>query len=215
MISLFNIVTSFFKKIAKMVIFYHFFIDLCLLEYFCRKYQYFLFLFAYFFGTFGYTNDGPFFHAKIACFIFSWYLIFTSFIVYCAFRFPPTKSFLYDLLGKDFVVKKIGNPGKEAWIKYFCAAMGGVFLNEAGRFADAYAITRNAQSVLDSTLSSLETERILSDKDRSDIARQAFALKNQMASKPPLGTLDRIAQIDSYNRMIENASKAGTRILGK
>jgi len=171
--------------------------------------------FAFFYGTFGYTETSDLSVFKLACFAFSWYLISTSLMVYCVFNVRFTRDYLYNLLGKDFVVKKIGNPGLRQLLKYGGAAVVGIGINDAGRLTESWVNVKNAQTSLEGTLSSLDQDTNLSAKDKSRIAKEAFATKNQMVMKPCEGTFDRLAKIDAYKSATTSVSNAASKIFGK
>ena len=63
-------------------------IDLCMLEFFGRKYTYLIFIFAFFVGNFDSSenlSDG-FVLFRFFCFCLSWYLISTSIFIFILFN---------------------------------------------------------------------------------------------------------------------------------
>ena len=208
------IVARYIKYLLERFTFYYFYIDLVLLEFFSRKYPYLLFLFTFFHGSFGYTQFAETSSFKIACLLFSWNLICTSIMVFCVFNLPFTRDYLYNLLGKDFVVKKFGNPGTAHLLKFAGVATAGYGVNELGRIADTYAIPKGAQVGLEGSLKSLEENTFLSDKDKAQLAKEAFHTKNNMLNRTPEGTFDRMAKMESYQKMTGNFSNALGKIFG-
>lgn len=189
------------KKLTNRILFFSLYFDLCLLEFFTRKYPYLFFLFTFFFGTFGYTENSSFF--KFSCFFFSWFLMSISLTVLCLFNLSMTKNYFYDLLGKDFVIRKMGNPGLETFIKYWAPLLGGLAANEAGRLLDSWAIIKTAQVGLESTLQLVQSDPSLSADEKAAMTQQAFLTKNQMLLRAPEGTIDRIFKIDTYKNMMK------------
>jgi hypothetical protein len=144
--------------------FYYFYIDLLLLPFFSRKYPYLIFIFTFFYGTFGYTQSAEI-RKEIACLLFSWNLISTSIMIFCVFNVPFTLDYLYNLLAKDFVIKKIGNRGTAQLWKYAGMAAAGCSVNEVGRVTDSFTIPKGAQEGLEGLLNKLEENIFLSEKE--------------------------------------------------
>ena len=205
------------KKIFDFFTYYYFLVDLYLLEYFSRKYPYCLFIFCYFFGTFGYTDalSDLQFVCKVLCLLFSWYLAYISMVVFCVFNIPSTKKYLYDLLGKDFVTSKIGNPGLDGLARFGGFAALGFAINEGGKIAGGYATVNNANEALKLALEGIEKSPYLSPKQKAIATLEAIRSQQQMVKTPPQGTLDRIAKIEAHRDMMEKATKAMKSIWGK
>ena len=206
-----------FKRAFDLFTYYSFVVDLYLLEYFSRKSPYCVFIFCYFYGTFGYT-DGLTdlqFVGKVFCLVFSWYLIFTSIMVFCVFNVSVTKKYLYDLLGKDFVVSKIGNPGWDAATRFGGFAVLGLAVNEGGKFVDGRTTVINGNDFLGAQLTVIEESPYLSPKQKSLATQQALKAHYQMAQKAPEGTLDRVAKIEAHRDMVSKATKAIKSFWGK
>ena len=137
----------FMKKCFKLFTYYTFKFNLCILEFFTRKIPYLFYLFAFTFGTFGNIEDLPTILVilKVICFMLSWYLIDTSFIIFIVFKIPTSKNYLYKLLGKEFVVEKIGNPGWKPLIRYIGPATAILTGNEIGRHFDGKRLQEQAE----------------------------------------------------------------------
>ncbi len=204
-------------KIAHMlerITFYYFYMEILLLEFFSRKYPYLIFVFTFFYANFGYTESAEISFFKVACLLFSWNLISTSIMIFCVFNIPLSRDYLYNLLGKDFVIKKIGNSGTAQLLKYTGMAVAGYGVNEVGRLADSFAIPKGAQEGLDGTLKSLEQNTFLPQKDKVQIAKDAFLTKNKMLTRTPEGTFDRMAKMENYQKMTGSVSGAFGKIFG-
>lgn len=212
--------TSYFqilKKIINLLTYYYFVVDLYLIEYFSRKYPYCVFIFCYFYGTFGYTDGLSDLHfvCKILCLVFSWYLVYISILVFCVFNIPSTKKYLYNLLGKDFVISKIGNPGIDGATRFGGFAVLGLGVNECGRLLEGYETVKNANEALAAQLAAIEGSHYLTTKEKAAATLEAINSHQQTVRRPPQGTFDRIAKIDAYKDMIARTAKAFTSIWGK
>lgn len=205
------------KKVFDFFIYYYFLVDFYLLKYFSRKYPYCVFIFCYFFGTFGYTEDlsDLQFVCKVLCLVFSWYLAYISIVVFCAFNIPSTKKYLYDLLGKDFVTSKIGNPALDGLARFGGFAALGFAINEGGKIAGGYATINNANDALKIEIEAIEESPYLSPKQKAAATQEALKSHQQMVKTPPQGTLDRIAKIEAHKDMIAKATKVIKSIWGK
>ena len=205
------------KKLFDFFTTYYFLVDLYLLEYFSRKYPYCIFIFCFFYGTFGYS-DGLTelqFLGKFVCLLFSWYLIYTSITVFCVFNISVTKEYLYNLLGKEFVVSKIGNLGLDALARFGGFAALGLAINEAGRLGDRYVIVGNATTALNIQLDAINKDPNLSVKQKAVAVEKALQSYRQMVKTPAQGTLDRTIKVEPYRGMMDSGLKAFKSIFGK
>lgn len=205
------------KKVFDFFLYYFFLIDLYLLGFFSKKYPYLLFIFFYTYGTFGYTDalTDLQFLVKFVCFLFSWYLVYTSFIVFCLFNIPTSKEYLSNLLGKEFVVEKIGNPGFEVFTKFTGFAVAGLAINEVGRLADGYVIVGTANSALTERQNVIENSSHMSPKDKKQAIQESLRIHGYMIRSQPQGTFDRITRVDAHQHMMSSASKAFTSFFKK
>ena len=207
-----QIITMLFKLIKRYLqfsVYYTLVIDLYLLEFFSRKYPYLLFLFSFFYGTFGYTSglsDHEYLF-KISCLLFSWYLVYTSLVVFLLFKIPTTKKYLYDLLGEPFVVSKIGNPGIRSLTKYGGVAVFGLTVNEIGRITDGYAKVANANALLDKEVERINKSCSMTQEQRATAEIEALREYGKTARSPSEGTFDKLAKTESRASMVESASK--------
>ena len=204
------------KKLLDFSLYYFFLVDLYLLSYFSKKVPYLFFVFSFAFGTFGYSKAlGEFlFLVKIACFLFSWYLISTSFIVFCVFNIPTSKRYLYNLLGKDFVSEKIGNPGLDTLAKYSGAPVLGLAVNEVGRVTDSVVIVKAANSALNERAHVIEGTDCLSAEEKGEELRASLKIHADMAQAKPQGTFDRMLKVEAHDQLVKRASEAVKGLFG-
>lgn len=208
--NLFRLIT----KGINYITYYFFLIDLYLLEFFSRKYQYLLFIFSFFYGTFGYTDAlsvGQYV-SKLGCFFFSWYLISASVMVFCAFNIPVTKNYLYNLLGKEFVISKIGNPGLDALARFGGFAAAGLTANEIGRVVDSYAKVSNGNEFLKIRLEEIDKNPNLTPFQKQLETKETLRLHAAMIQTPSEGTLDRMTKVEAHKSMMNRLSSSMAKI---
>ena len=193
------------KKLAENFVYYNLLVDLYLLAFFSKKYAYLFFVFAFFFGTFGYTDQltETQFCLKFVCFVFSSYLVYISVIVFVLFNVPLTKDYLYKLLGKEFVTSKIGHPGIAHLAKFGGLAASIVAVNETGRAADAVINSYNADKALNSQLESIDKTQNLTLNDKREATKDAFKMHHEIATRKPEGTIDRVCKIETIKGVSE------------
>lgn len=215
--NLYNNLTRLIKKGVDFFTYYYFLIDLYLLEFFSRKYQYLIFIFSFFYGTFGYTNALTIsqYLAKMLCFFFSWYLISASVIVFCAFNIPVTKKYLYNLLGKEFVIGKIGNPGLDALARFGGFAALGLTANELGRVWDTYAKNRTCTEFLKVRLDEISQNPDLTTLQKQQAVLETLKVHGVMSQAPTEGTLDRITKVEAHQNMMNRFSESMAKIFRK
>lgn len=215
--NLYNNLTRLIKKGVDFFTYYYFLIDLYLLEFFSRKYQYLIFIFSFFYGTFGYTNALTIsqYLAKMLCFFFSWYLISASVIVFCAFNIPVTKKYLYNLLGKEFVIGKIGNPGLDALARFGGFAALGLTANELGRVWDTYAKNRTCTEFLKVRLDEISKNPDLTTLQKQQAVLETLKVHGVMSQAPTEGTLDRITKVEAHQNMMNRFSESMAKIFRK
>lgn len=196
------------QKSLDFFLYYFFLIDIYLLSFFCKKIPYLFFIFCYFFGTFGYSESlsDLQFICKFFCLVFSWYLIVAGFIVFCAFNIPITKAYLNNLLGKEFVVSKIGNPAGDVLIKTTVVGLVGVGINELGKFADGYQIADNANKVLDQRVKYIESTLDLTQNDKRRALQDSLKLHSTMIKVRPEGTFDTAMKVEAHKEMVSRVS---------
>jgi hypothetical protein len=176
-----------------------------------------IFIFSYTYGTFGYTDALTDFQflVKFVCFLFSWYLIYTSFIVFCIFNIPTSKEYLYNLLGKDFVVDKIGNPGLQALTRFTGFAVAGIAINESGRLADGRVIVGAANSALTERMLVIEHNDCMSSKDKKQAIQESLKKHAAMIQTKPQATFDRMIKVEAHQHVMTRACDAFQSIFGK
>ena len=183
------------KKIVNIITYYNFLIDLHVLHFFSKRYPYLIFIFTFFFGTFGYDSHltDIQYCVKIVCFLFSGYIISTSILVFIVFNIPLSKEYLYNLLGKEFVVSKIGNPGTKHLLIFGGFAATTITVNELGRMFDHYTRVRGANSALDAQSKAIRSDPNLTVEDKASLTIKALETHNQTVLAPAQGTFDRLA----------------------
>lgn len=205
------------KKLSDFFIYYYFLVDLFLLGFFSKKIPYLFFIFSYIYGTFGYTNALTDFQfiIKAVCLLFSWYMIYTSLIVFCVFNIPISQKYLTNLLGKDFVVDKIGNPGLGTLARFSGFAFAGFTVNEVGRLADSYIIVTTADTALENRMRVIENNEYLSLKEKKQATQESLKLHDAMVQTKPEGTLDRISKVGAHRDMVSSTSDVLKTLFGK
>jgi len=203
-----NKLLSFVQKSLDFFLYYFFLIDIYLLSFFCKKIPYLFFIFCYFFGTFGYSESlsDLQFICKFSCLVFSWYLAGTSFTVFCVFNIPVTKDYLNNLLGKEFVVSKIGNLGAKTALKFAAVVAGGVAANETGKFVNGQQIAQNANAALEHQVRVIHDSPDLTSKERGKATQEALKMYAAMCQVKPEGTLDRAMRHDAQKDMVARVS---------
>ena len=185
--------------------YYTFKVNLCLLEFFTRKIPYLFFIFAFIFGTFGNTKDLPFslLYLKIICFIFSWYLLYISVVIFCVFNISICKNYLYDLLGKEFVISKIGNPSLTPLRTFAGAALALVTGNEVGRKYDGQRLICKADNYIDKSLPRIATIDALDTEGKALETRKAYAFHRKLLDDTPKGPFDRVLDGENVPSIIK------------
>ena len=188
-----------------------FFIDLTIIGFFCRGSNFLIYLFIFTYGGFGHTSNDPNWVVllKFTCILFSFYILSTSILLLVVFNVPLTRDYLYTLLGKDFVVTRIGNPGFEI-LKKILASTGGVLLvNEGGKYVS------NAQNV-SITNSSLDAQKafIHNNPDLPPKMREALSVKAAdshratCSNRVTRGPVDNIVQADKVKSVVKDTTYA-------
>lgn len=206
---LYNII----KKSTINIVYYYILVDLYLLEFFSRRYPYLIFIFSFWYNTFGYTNQLTVsnYVFKICCFLFSWYFIFASIMVYCIFNVEKSKNFFYPLFGEKFVKKMIGNPRIDPLLKFTGLAAAALTVNEVGRITDGVMIVHNGNNYLTARLAAIRDDPYLTDRQKADLSKKTFEDHSKMIAKAPEGTLDRITKVEAQGK----GSDALGRIFGR
>lgn len=192
------------QKLLDFFLYYFFLIDIYLLSFFCKKIPYLFFIFCYFFGTFGYSESlsDLQFICKFSCFVFSWYLAVASLTVFCAFNIPITKDYLNNLLGKEFVVSKIGNPAGEMAVKLGLVAVVGAGVNEAGKYVNGQQIVETANTALEHKVKVIHETPDLTQKEKGKAVQDALKVHTAMCQVKPEGTLDRAMKLEAHKDMV-------------
>ena len=191
----FRAVSNRLQKLIEMITYYVILADLYILELFTRQIPYFFFLFTIIYGTFGYQNQlsTKIWCFKAICFFFSWYLLATSLLIFAIFKVPTTQKYFYDLLGKEFVISKIGNSGGKAALMFWGTAATAVAGNEIGREADRAFNQSEALQTHKTICESVERNPHMTDQEHTAALNQANADLQARSNKTPTGYLDRVA----------------------
>lgn len=176
---------------------------------------YLVFVFAFFFGNFGSpegVSDGtlPF---KYLCFLYSWFLLATSLFVFISFQIPSWKEYLYNLLGKDYVISCIGKKGVTPLIKVGGVAVGFVAGNEISKELDhrqkvgaANAIAKNYQDMVQSTGKPADAN---SKEFKKVIDTQCNSLRN-----PATGAFDRNEERVASGHIVDSVKNTVLKGIG-
>ncbi len=165
--------------------------DLFLLEFFGRKYTYVFFLFANFFGNF---NDSENLSTVLVlfrffCFCLSWYLALTSILVYIVFNIPLTKEYFYKLLGRDFVISKIGNPGSIPLGKFAAPVIMALAVNEGGKYGHTAQNDALAETTLQTQTDAITQNPHLDVQQKSEYTRRALDNHSERSNRTIKGPL--------------------------
>lgn len=176
--------------------------DLYLLEFFSRKYPYLFFLFCFIYGTFGVENGSSTFVilSKFACFSFAWYIVTTSIVVFCALNIPITRDYLYQLLGKEFVISKVGNPGLFTMKKFGGFAASALVVNEGGKVVNGFVNIYNADRFLESRCERIEKDPDFSDKEKKKLKKEGIDIHTHLIKRPVVGPIDSAIRLEAVNK---------------
>lgn len=180
------------KEFFQLLIYYNYKFDLILLYFATLMPYYLIFIFCFFFGNFGSPEgiaDGVLFF-KYSCFLYSWFIIGTSVFVFISFQIPSSKKHLYNLLGKEYVISCIGNPGVKPLIKLGGAAVGMVCGNEIGKELDGRQKVYLSKAAIDHYKQLVETTGQVPDQ-RSTEFKKVAEISRKIFETPPKGPFDR------------------------
>ena len=198
---------SFYKKIVEKTIYYIFFVDLTILGFFCRGYNFLIFVFLFTYGGYGHTcNDSHLvLLLKFVCLSISLYIIGTSIFLLIVFNIPITRDYLYNLLGKDFVISRIGNPGTPLLKKILASSAGVLGINEGGKAWANYSNIVIADNTLHKQLEGINN----TDEDKSRYTKGALNDHSRSSShRVTEGPIDKMIRAE----VVKTAAKetAGT-----
>lgn len=180
------------KEFFQLLIYYSYKFDLIVLYFATLMPYYLIFIFCFFFGNFGspegIANGVLFF--KYLCFLYSWFIIATSVFIFISFQIPPSKKYLYNLLGKEYVISCIGNPGIKPLLKVGGAAVGLVCVNEIGKELDGRQKVYLSQAAIDHYKQLTEATGQPSDQRSAEFKKTAETSR-KIFDTPPKGPFDR------------------------
>lgn len=180
------------KEVFQLLIYYSYKFDIIVLYYATLMPYYLIFTFCFFFGNFGSPEgiaDGVLFF-KYMCFLYSWFLIGTSIFVFISFQIPSLKEYLYNLLGKEYVISCIGNPGIKPVIKLGGAAFGLLAGNEIGKELDCRQKVYLSQSAVNHFKQLVEITG-QPPEQRSAEFKKVAETSRKIFDTPPKGPFDR------------------------
>ena len=93
--------------------------------------------------------------------------------IFIIFNIRVSKEYFYNLLGKDFVVSKIGNPSTRPLSNFFGAALGFVTGNAMERQYDRHSIVETSGQRLDTDTENIDADPHMSPEQKS--AEKAIA----------------------------------------
>lgn len=203
------------KEFFQLYIYYNYKFDLIILYYGTLMPYYLIFIFCFFFGNFGSPEgitDGMLFF-KYLCFLYSWFLIGTSLFVFISFQIPSLKEYLYDLLGKEYVISCIGNPGAKPLIKLGAAGLGLICANEIGKEMDMRQKIILSRSVVDDYNRLVESTGQPSDQ-RSAEFKKVAQTSRKIFDTPPKGPFDRNEERVASGHIVQSAKEVILKGIG-
>ena len=180
------------NNILQILVYYNYKVDIYILYYASNMPGYLVFLFCFLFGSFG-SSQGisqNVLALKYLCFLSSWYIIATSLFVFISFQIPTFRDYLYDTLGKDFVISHIGNPGVKPLTKLGGVAIGAYAVNEVGKAAVGYSNERLAGKAVENYKEMVKTTGQPADPNSKEY-KEVCKTSNSILSQPRSGPLDR------------------------
>jgi hypothetical protein len=106
-------------------------------------------------------------------FCFSWYLAFTSVLVFIIFNNSLTKQYFYKLLGYNYVTSKIGNPGTIPVTKVVLPLIGGLIIYEGGKYWHNTQNVALANKRLETQTEAINKKLYLSPEHKSEYSQNA------------------------------------------
>ncbi len=176
---------------------------------------YLIYIFAFFFGNFG-SPEGVsdnMLAFKYLCFLYSWYVLATSIFIFISFQIPSLKDYLYNLLGKDYVISCIGNPGVRPLVKAGGVAIGFAVGNEVGKDMDARQKERAAKAVVDNFKDLHSTTGQPMNPNSKEFTKAAETFR-KILETPAKGPFDRNEERVGTGHVIESAKETLLRGIG-
>lgn len=203
------------KEFFQLLIYYNYKFDLILLYFATTMPYYLIFIFSFFFGNFGSPAgiaDGMLFF-KYLCFLYSWFIIGTSVFVFISFQIPSSREYLYNLLGKEYVISCIGNPGVKPLVKVGGAAVGFVLTNEIGKEIDGRQKVYLSRAVIEHYKQLVETTGKPSDQ-RSVEFKKAAEISRKIFETPPKGPFDRNEKRVASGQLVDSTREVILKAIG-
>jgi hypothetical protein len=176
---------------------------------------YLIFIFCFFFGNFGspegIANGVLFF--KYICFLYSWFIIETSLFVFISFQIPSLKEYLYNLLGKEYVISCISKPAKEAAIKAAGLAAAMICGNEIGKELDCRQKIQLSHAAIDHYKELADTTGHPPDQ-RSAEFKKVAETSRKIFDTPPKGPFDRSEERIASAELVQSTKEVILKGLG-
>ena len=200
------------KKVVNLfhkIIYYFYKIDILLLYTMGKPVNYLVFLFTFFFGTFGSSKNLPLLTIvfKYFCFLFAWYLIVTSIFIFLSFQIKPVKEYLYNSLGESWVKDKIGNPGTAQLAKFGGVGAALVGANIYDKIQDGKQIIEQGNSIVKRYKDMVEQTGKPADPYSKDY-KDTMKASREVYQREPKGFLDRLEEKAATKVLVENTAKA-------
>jgi len=203
------------KEFFQLFIYYSYKFDIIVLYYATLMPYYLIFIFCFFFGNFGSPEgiaDGVLFF-KYICFLYSWFIIETSVFVFISFQIPSLKEYLYNLLGKEYVISCIGNSGAKAALKATGVAVGMICGNEIGKELDGRQKVYLSQAAIDHYKELVETTG-QPPEPRSAEFKKVAETSRKILDTPPKGPFDRSEERIASAQFVQSTKEVILKGLG-
>lgn len=206
-----NPLFSFSKKVIEKSIYYMFYVDLVVLGFFCRGSNFLLYVFIFTYGGFGHNENDPNWVVllKFVCVLFSFYLISTSILLLIVFNVPFTRDYLYKILGRDFVVSRIGNPGTQIIKKILSPTAVILGVNEGGKYVANSSNCTFANKTLAAQRDFINESKDLTSDEIAVLEKQAlYNHSTTCAKRVTKGPIDHMVRADMVNTAVKKTSSA-------
>ena len=206
-----NTLFSFSKKVIEKSIYYMFFVDLVVLGFFCRGSNFLLYVFIFTYGGFGHNVNDPNWVVllKFVCLLFSFYLISTSILLLIVFNVPFTRDYLYKILGRDFVVSRIGNPGTQIIKKILGSTAVILGVNEGGKYIANTSNCTFANKTLAAQRVFIDQSKNMTGDEMGRAEQKALDNHSTTSGKRVTeGPIDHMIRADMVNTAVKETSYA-------
>nr|QIQ59658.1 hypothetical protein [Trebouxia sp. A1-2] len=133
-------------------------------------------------------------------FCFSWYLTFTSVLVFIIFNSSLTKQYFYKLLGRDYVKSKIGNPGASTLGKFATSLVEALVVNERGKYVQSSQNGELANQALDTQIDTIDNNPYLTPEQKSEYTRKALDQHSEKCGREFKGSIVDIMKYETVRK---------------